>query len=101
MFNMPDNLQSIMIYTAGWITNTQRIILYKHVASWDSIRIFRVGLIFAEFATCLKSPKIDTAKNKPTMRLHCENMTHWKFNTPSKRHFRQNYPTRKIPDVQY
>ena len=26
---------------------------------------FRVGLIFAEFATSLKSPKIDTAKNKP------------------------------------
>ena len=26
--------------------------------------IFRVGLIFAEFATSLKSPKIDTAKNK-------------------------------------
>ena len=25
---------------------------------------FRVGLIFAEFATSLKSPKIDTAKNK-------------------------------------
>ena len=27
--------------------------------------IFRVGLMFAEFATSLKSPKIDTAKNKP------------------------------------
>ena len=27
--------------------------------------IFRVGLIFAEFATSLKSPKTDTAKNKP------------------------------------
>ena len=27
--------------------------------------IFRVGLIFAEFATSLKSPKIETAKNKP------------------------------------
>ena len=26
---------------------------------------FRVGLIFAQFATSLKSPKIDTAKNKP------------------------------------
>ena len=26
--------------------------------------IFRLGLIFAEFATSLKSPKIDTAKNK-------------------------------------
>ena len=26
---------------------------------------FCVGLIFAEFATSLKSPKIDTAKNKP------------------------------------
>ena len=36
--------------------------------------IFRVGLIFAEFATSLKSPKIDTAKNKPyytsTLRVH-------------------------------
>ena len=28
--------------------------------------IFRAGLIFAEFATSLKSPKIDTAKNKPS-----------------------------------
>ena len=27
--------------------------------------IFRMGLIFAEFATSQKSPKIDTAKNKP------------------------------------
>ena len=27
--------------------------------------IFRVGFIFAEFATSLKSRKIDTAKNKP------------------------------------
>ena len=27
--------------------------------------IFRMGLIFAEFVTSLKSPKIDTAKNKP------------------------------------
>ena len=27
--------------------------------------IIRVGLIFAEFATSLKSPKIGTAKNKP------------------------------------
>ena len=27
--------------------------------------IFHVGLIFAEFATSLKSPKIDTAKDKP------------------------------------
>ena len=27
--------------------------------------IFGIGLIFAEFATFLKSPKIDTAKNKP------------------------------------
>ena len=27
--------------------------------------IFRDGLIFAEFATTLKSQKIDTAKNKP------------------------------------
>ena len=27
--------------------------------------IVRVGLIFAEFATSLKSPKRDTAKNKP------------------------------------
>ena len=27
--------------------------------------IFHVGLIFAEFATSLKFPKIDTVKNKP------------------------------------
>ena len=27
--------------------------------------IFRAGLIFAEFTTSLKSPKIDTGKNEP------------------------------------
>ena len=32
--------------------------------------IFRVGLIFAEFATSLKSPKLDTAKINTTIRLH-------------------------------
>ena len=39
-----------------------------HVQVYRSYRIsgiFRVGLIFAEFATSLKSRKIDTAKNKP------------------------------------
>ena len=30
-----------------------------------------------------------------------ENRTQWKFNTPSKRHFRQYFPTRKIPDIRY
>ena len=41
---------------------------YKCYNGTDGYRIsgiFRVGLIFAEFATFLKSPKIDTAKNKP------------------------------------
>ena len=28
-----------------------------------------------------------------------ENRTHWKFNTPSKRHFRQNFPEQNIPDI--
>ena len=63
---------------------------------------FCVGLIFAEFATFLKSPKIDTGKNKPyyTSSLRvleivkielCEYIKH---KTPSKRHFRK-----KIPDA--
>ena len=34
---------------------------WSYRISW----IFRVGLIFAECAISLKSPKIDTAKNKP------------------------------------
>ena len=37
----------------------------KHTINYRISGIFRVGLIFAEFATCLKSPNIDTAKNKP------------------------------------
>ena len=39
---------------------------------WHAYRIlgiFRVGLIFAEFSTSLKLPKIDTAKNKPYYRI--------------------------------
>ena len=63
--------------------------------------IFRVGFIFAEFMTSLKSPKIDTAKNKPYYTFSSgvfeianigpsENL-----NTSSERHFRQNFPTRK------
>ena len=69
--------------------------------------IFRVGLIFAEFATSQKSPKIDTAKNKPyyTSSLRVLEITKIglseNFNTPSKRHFRQNFPTRKIHDIRY
>ena len=51
--------------------------------------IFRVGLIFAEFATSLKSPKIDTAKNKPyyTFPLPvleiAKKRTQWTLNTLS------------------
>ena len=40
----------------------------KKTCSWRLYRIlgfFRMGLIFAEIATSMKSPKIDTAKNKP------------------------------------
>ena len=40
-----------------WITIYSH---YNHISV-----IFRVGLINAKFATFLKSPKIDTAKNKP------------------------------------
>ena len=36
------------------------LLLYRIIS-----RIFRVGLIFAEFATSLNSRKIDSAKNKP------------------------------------
>ena len=54
---------------------------------WCISGIFHVDLIFAEFATSLKSPKIDTAKNKsyftPSLRIleivkiGCgENLTH-------------------------
>ena len=37
--------------------------VHKHIYRISGI--FRMGLIFTEFATSLKSPKIDTAKNKP------------------------------------
>ena len=57
--------------------------------------------------TSLKSPKIDTAKNEPYYTSSFRVLekaklirTRWKFNTPSKRHFHQNFPTQKIPDIQ-
>ena len=67
-----------------------------------------MSLIFAEFATSLKLPKIDIAKNKPyyTSLVRVleivkiglsENLTL----SPSKCHFRQNFPMRKIPDIGY
>ena len=66
-----------------------------------------MGLIFTEFATSLKLPKIDTAKNKPyyTSSLRVlelakielgENLTH----LPSVI-FAKISPTRKIPDIRY
>ena len=64
--------------------------------------IFCVGLIFAN---SLKLPKIDIAKNKldytSSLRVLeiAENKTQWKFNTPSKCHFRQNFQTWKIPNI--
>ena len=66
-----------------------------------------MGLIFADFATFLKLPEIDTAKNKPYYTSSWRVLEIAKiglgenFNTPSKRHFRQNFPTRKIPDIRY
>ena len=58
-----------------------------YLATYRISGIFRVGLIFAEFATSLKSPNLDTAKNKPcytsSMRVFeiaklglSENLTH-------------------------
>ena len=44
-----------------WITRCTIVRYFMYRISG----IFRVGLIFAEFATSLKSPNIDTAKNKP------------------------------------
>ena len=38
---------------------------FSRVPYYRISEIFRVGLIFAKFATSLKSPKLDTAKNKP------------------------------------
>ena len=65
---------------------------------------FRVGLIFAEFATSLKSPKIDTAKNKPyyTSSLRVieiakiglsENLTHLPSSIFAKLSRREKFPT--------
>ena len=59
----------------------------RGTSSYRISGIFRVGLIFAEFATSLKSPKIDTAKEKtyytPSLSVFeiakiglCENLTH-------------------------
>ena len=66
--------------------------------------IFRVGLIFAEFATSLKSPKLDTAKNKPyyTSSLRVleiakiglsENLTHLQSGIFAKISRREKFPT--------
>ena len=68
--------------------------------------IFRMGVIFAEFATSLKSPKIDTAKNNPyyTSTLKILEIVKIELGenlTCLPRHFRQNFPKRKIPDIQF
>ena len=66
-----------------------------------------MGLLFAEFGTSLKSPKIDTAKNRlyymSSLRVLeiakiwlSENLTHL-----ASVFFRKNFPTRKIPDILY
>ena len=61
--------------------------------------IFRVGLIFDEFATSLKPPKIDTGKNKLYIFIeshwNSENRTRWKFNTVT---FESSFSP-KFPDV--
>ena len=84
-----------------------RIILMEGITVYRISGFFRVGLIFAEFATSLKSPKIDTAKNKPYYKSSLrvleiakiglsENLTHLQSVI-----FRQIFPTRKIPDIRY
>ena len=73
---MVQKLHNGLILLSMWCSSAYRI--------WG---IFRVSLIFAEFATSLKSPKIDTVKNKPNhtsslrvleiMKIgHSENLTH-------------------------
>ena len=47
------------------IISTHIVTKWNLFANYRISGIFRLGLIFAEFATSLKSPKIDTAKNKP------------------------------------
>ena len=75
---------------------------------------FRVVLIFAEFATSLKSPKIDTAKNKPyyTSSLRVleivkiglsDNLTHLPSGIFAKIARREKFPIliRYIHDIMY
>ena len=48
--------------------------IYNHQLIYRQSANVRMGLIFAEFATSLKSPKIDTTKINPTIRLHWESL---------------------------
>ena len=58
-------------------------------------------LIFAEFETSLKSPKIDKAKNKPyytsSLGVLAKIGLSEKFNTPFKRHFPKISLCKKFP----
>ena len=69
--------------------------------------IFHVGLIFVEFATFLKLPKIDTAKSKPYYTSSLRVLEIAKIGlgenskTPSQDHFSKIFPMQKIRDIMY
>ena len=76
------------------------------------LEIFRVGLIFNEFATSLKLPKIDTAKNKPyyTSSLKVlemakiglsENLTHLPSAISAKFSQREKFPIYGILNIHF
>ena len=70
------NIWTVLTYGCCWLTYLNNIgqwlfwlayfvMVICCLLTYRISGIFLVGLIFAEFATSLKSPKIDTAKNKP------------------------------------
>ena len=69
--------------------------------------IFCVSLIFAEFATFLKSPKINTGKNKPyytsslrVLEIAKIELLEYLKHLPNDI-FAKKFPTRKIPEMRY
>ena len=81
--------------------------------AYQDSKILYIGNFLRGFNFCWVCDLPEIAKKQkqrkinPTKRLHSiieslwnsENMTLWKFNTPSKRHVRHNFPMRKILDI--
>ena len=95
-------------------TRSQQLVNFRVIQNWwrhDDV-IPYIGNFSRGFNFRWVRDLPEIAKNRHSEKLtllyvfieshwNSKNRTQWKFNTPSKRHFRQNFPTRKIPDIRY